>query len=116
MEAALHDVQTAGHEMVKIGYNFIHNSSSIQHRAQAVDAGRKLLYVSHFALFIFMFFQSMAYLLIIADQVDVSCLLSAIDEAEEALRALASSSNTLEIDERYTFLRAKVEEVSETVR
>lgn len=36
--------------MTKIGYSFIHNSSSIQHRAQAVDAGRRLLYVSIYIL------------------------------------------------------------------
>lgn len=58
----------------------------------------------------------MAFLLIIADQVDVSCLLSAIDEAEKALNSLAGSSNDVEIEERFYLFKSQVDEVSETVR
>lgn len=58
----------------------------------------------------------MSYLLIIADQIDVSGLLSNIDAVDQALRELASSSNVMEVEHRYSVLQKRVDEVSETVR
>ena len=58
----------------------------------------------------------MSYLLIIADQIDVSGLLSNIDAVDQALREQASSSNVMEVEHRYSVLQKRVDEVSETVR
>ncbi|KJH53668.1 vinculin family protein [Dictyocaulus viviparus] len=100
---ALMNVRDTGQSMSHAGRDFIRDSSSLQRRSTAINAGRTLL-------------QAVAHFLIVADSVDVDFIIGGIDKIRTLFDNVRSATSNKEVVDRYELLTSEIEEVEEIVK
>ncbi|VDK67667.1 unnamed protein product [Anisakis simplex] len=89
--------------MIIRGRDFMNETTNTQRRLKAIEAARELL-------------KAVARLLIMADMVDVHLILMNIARAKSALDSMQVAESKQELAERYSALKAELEELNETTR